>query len=144
MTEVVCNDLDFARGIGSPIRQFPEIPACFEEILMATRQCPFCGMLVSDYLPQCPFCREALTQVRLANRTPIGGHGEIRQGLLYMLLAGIIHYFAGGYSAMSLPLSINPAVAEYLSPLVFSFGLGLSLHGSYVHRKARTHSIRVR
>ena len=111
---------------------------------MATRQCPFCGMQVSDYLNQCPFCREALTQVRLSHRTSTAGHREIRQGLLYMLLAAIIHYFAGGYSTMSVPFSINPAVTEYLSPLLFSCGLGLSLHGSYVQRKARAHSIRLR
>jgi hypothetical protein len=111
---------------------------------MANRQCPFCGMLVSDYLTQCPFCREALAQVRLTHRTPAGGHGEIRQGLLYMFLAAVIHYFAGGYSAMSLPVPINSAVTEYLSPFLFLCGLGLSLHGLYLQRKARTHSIRLR
>jgi hypothetical protein len=113
---------------------------------MATRQCPFCGMLVSDYLTQCPFCREALTEIRLSNHAPVGGHGhgEIRQGLLYMFLAVVIYYFASGYSALTLPFSINPAVAGYLSLLMFSGGLGLSLHGFYVHRKVRTHFIRFR
>ena len=111
---------------------------------MVTRQCPFCGMQVSDYLTQCPFCREALKEVRQTTCSPNGGHGEIRQGLLYMLLAAVIHYFSGGDSAMSLPFAVSPVMAEYLSLLVFFGGLGLSVHGFYAHRKAGTHLIRFR
>jgi hypothetical protein len=61
------------------------------------------------------------------------GRKKIRQGLLYMLLAAVIHYFAGGYSAMQLPYPIQPVVTVYLAPLLFLGGLGLSLYG-YLHR----------
>ena len=103
---------------------------------MGTRQCPFCGKSVFDGLAQCPFCREALPEVAVASPPPNGGRGKIRQGLLYMLLAAVIHYFAGGHSAMELPFPIAPLVTVYLSPLLFLSGLGLSLHGFYLHRKA--------
>jgi hypothetical protein len=102
---------------------------------MATRQCPFCGKSVFDGLAQCPFCREALPEVAVASPSHNGGRGQIRQGLLYMLLAAVIHYFAGGHSAMELPFPIAPLVTVYLSPLLFLSGLGLSLHGFYLHRK---------
>jgi len=102
---------------------------------MATRQCPFCGKSVFDALAQCPFCREALPEVTLASRPRNGGGGKIRQGLLYMLLAAVIHYFAGGHSPMQLPFPIAPLVTIYLSPLLFLSGLGLGLHGFYLQHK---------
>jgi hypothetical protein len=43
-----------------------------------------------------------------------------------MLLAAVIHYFLGGYSEMNLPFAVHPAVKEYLSPLLFLSGLGLT------------------
>jgi hypothetical protein len=46
-----------------------------------------------------------------------------------MLLAAGIYYFAGGYSAIKLPVTIPPAVTTYLAPLLFFGGLGLSLYG---------------
>jgi ABC-type thiamin/hydroxymethylpyrimidine transport system permease subunit len=49
-----------------------------------------------------------------------------------MLLAAVIHYFAGGYSAIDLPFPIIPAVAVYLSSLLFLGGLGLTLYGFYL------------
>lgn len=88
-----------------------------------------------DSLAQCPFCREALPEVAVAGPPRNGGRGKIRQGLLYMLLAAVIHYFAGGHSAMELPFPIAPLVTVYLSPLLFLSGLGLSLHGLYLQRK---------
>jgi hypothetical protein len=103
---------------------------------MATRQCPFCGKSVFDGLAQCPLCREALPEVTLASRPRNGGGGKIRQGLLYMLLAAVIYYFASGHSPMALPLPIGPMVTTYLSPLLFLGGAGLSLHGLYLHRKS--------
>jgi hypothetical protein len=65
---------------------------------MARRECPFCGMLVSDYLTQCPFCHEALAEVLRGSRSSTGGHANIRRGLLYMILAAVIRDLAGGYS----------------------------------------------
>jgi len=58
--------------------------------------------------------------------------GQIRRGLLYMVLAAVIHYFAGGYSPMDLPFPINPWVTLCLTPLLFLGGLGLSLYGLYL------------
>ena len=66
----------------------------------------------------------------------VGKSREIRRGLLYMLLAGVIHYFAGGYSAMDLPFPINPVVTVYLSPMLFLSGLGLIVYGLFTWRKA--------
>jgi hypothetical protein len=96
------------------------------------RQCPYCGKLLPKNLPQCPYCRETLSGTRIVRIAPAAKHGQIRRGLLYMLLAAVIHYFAGGYSSMDLPFPIVPAVAVYLSPLVFLGGLGLVLHGFYL------------
>ena len=102
-----------------------------------TRQCPYCGKLVADVLPECPHCHEAIPEIRsaVARRSDVG-RGKIRRGLLYMLLAAVVHYFAGGYSAMELPFPIQPVVTVYLAPLLFLGGTGLSLYGSYLHRKA--------
>jgi hypothetical protein len=104
---------------------------------VATRQCPYCGKLVSDYLTDCPYCHEAIPGIRAAAPRRAGfGSAKIRQGLLYMLLAAVVHYFAGGYSAMALPFPIQPIVTIYLAPLLFLSGLGLSLYGFYLHHKA--------
>jgi hypothetical protein len=103
---------------------------------MATRDCPFCGKEVYDRLTQCPYCREPLAQapkVRAASSSD--GGSEIRRGLLCVLLATLIGYFAGGYSPLNLPLPIGPIVTTYLSPLLFLSGLGLSIHGYYLQHK---------
>ena len=101
---------------------------------MPTRQCPYCGKLISAHLVECPHCHETIPETRVS--APVHsntGRKKIRQGLLYMLLAAVIHYFAGGYSAMQLPYPIQPVVTVYLAPLLFLGGLGLSLYG-YLHR----------
>lgn len=100
---------------------------------MAVRQCPFCGMGVPDRLKQCPYCREAIPEIRVTKRHNPEGRKKIRQGLLWMLLAAVVYYFAGGYSAWQLPVTIQPLVTTYLIPLLFFGGLGLSLYGLYVH-----------
>jgi hypothetical protein len=102
---------------------------------VTARQCPYCGKLLSDHLTQCPYCREAISEVRLASPRRSDGRRKIRQGLLYMLLAAVIHYFAGGYSPMELPYPIQPVVTVYLAPVLFLGGLGLCLYGFYLHRK---------
>ena len=105
---------------------------------MATRQCPYCGKLLSDHVAECLYCHETLPtlpEIRVVSGRRPDGRGEIRKGLLYMLLAAVVHYFAGGYSAMQLPYPINPLLTVYLSPLLFLSGLVLSLHGFYLHRK---------
>jgi hypothetical protein len=106
---------------------------------MATRQCPHCGKAVFDRMTQCPHCREALgaiPQRRGDSARMIEGRGKIRQGLLCILLAAVVHYFAGGYSAMQLPYPIQLIVTVYLSPLLFLSGLGLSSLGFYLWQTA--------
>jgi hypothetical protein len=101
---------------------------------MPTRQCPHCGKEVSTLLTQCSYCREALPavpQIRGDSSRRTDGRNKIRQGLLCVLLAAVVHYFAGGYSAMQLPFPIQPIVSVYLSPLLFLSGLGLSFFGFY-------------
>jgi len=103
----------------------------------ALRQCVHCGRQVPSDRAQCPNCREALPEIRAAQQQPQGEkRSEIRRGLLYMLLAGVIHYFAGGYSAMNLPFPINPVVTVYLSPMLFLSGLGLIVYGLFTWKKA--------
>jgi hypothetical protein len=70
-----------------------------------------------------------IPEVPRPRRLASDGRREIRRGLLYMLLAAVVYYFAGGYSKMNLPIAIAPAVTTYLSPLLFLGGLGLSLYG---------------
>src|SRR5262245_9880364 len=98
-----------------------------------TRACPYCGKPVEASLERCPSCREAIPQSPIA--IPLfarKGRVMIRRGLMYMLLAGVIHYFAAGYSGMRLPVAIPSFVAQYLTPLMFLCGLGLGLYGFYL------------
>src|ERR1700704_710910 len=101
------------------------------------RRCVFCGKSMAARLTQCPFCREAVPQVQLSRRTGPDGRRQIRRGLLYMLLAGVIHYFAGGYSMpIQLPILILPLVTDYLSPLLFLGGLGMTIYGLFLRIKS--------
>ena len=102
---------------------------------MATRPCPLCTKFLCYHPTQCWYCREALPKVPVARRRPTGERGEIRQGLLYMLLAATTYYFAAGYSAMQLPFLIESVLTLYLLPFLFMCGLGLSLHGFYLCRE---------
>jgi hypothetical protein len=78
-------------------------------------------------LPHCLHCREALPEIRIKQDAPAEKRTQIRRGLLYMLLAVVIHYFAGGYSALDVPFPIDPLVTVCLTPLLFLGGLGLTL-----------------
>ncbi len=51
-----------------------------------------------------------------------------------MLMAGIIQYFAGGYSPLSVHIQIPSVVTTYLTPLLFLGGLGLTLYGLYLRK----------
>jgi hypothetical protein len=102
-----------------------------------TRQCVHCGKPISIRVRQCPFCREPNPEI--PRPRPLAGPGgrlQIRRGLLYMLLAGVIYYFSGGYSAFTLPISVNSAVNNYLAPLLFLGGVGLTLYGVYLRYKS--------
>jgi hypothetical protein len=94
-------------------------------------------------MTQCPFCREALPEPSRAAepaRVLPDGSSMIRRGLLYMLLAAVVGYFAGGYSGLKLPFPIQPYVTTYLSPLLFLGGFGLATYGFYLQHRATTHS----
>jgi hypothetical protein len=87
-------------------------------------------------LTRCPHCREDIPQVHVAARHRTGGRLQIRRGLLYMLLAGVIQYFAGGYSGLTVPMTVPPVVTAYLAPVVFISGLGLLFYGFYLRSKS--------
>jgi hypothetical protein len=53
-----------------------------------------------------------------------------------MLLAGVIQYFAAGYSPLTLPIQVPALVTAYLAPVVFVSGVGLMLYGFYVRAKS--------
>jgi len=99
---------------------------------MDTKSCPFCGKQVSVNLDRCPFCREAIPAVRVGARGSSGdGSANIRRGLLWALLAGVIYYFAGGHSGLKLPVEVPSFVNMYLTPILFLGGAGLSLYGLF-------------
>lgn len=111
---------------------------------MVIRECPFCGKKVAAHAKQCAFCRETLPEARRANAVSTSeGGSEIRRGLLFMMLAGVIGYFAGGYSNFKLPIPVLPMLNTYVTPLLFLSGLGLSVRGFYLKHKtaAPRHSV---
>lgn len=57
----------------------------------------------------------------------------MRRGLLYILLAAIIHYFAAGYSGYPLPITVPAFVTAYLTPLLFLGGVGFELYGIFLY-----------
>ena len=101
------------------------------------RTCVYCGKPFAAHLNRCPFCREAVPEVRLSRVSGPDGRAQIRRGLLYMFLAAVIHYFAAGYSApLQVPVFVLPLVTDYLTPLLFLGGLGLALYGFYLRIKS--------
>jgi ABC-type thiamin/hydroxymethylpyrimidine transport system permease subunit len=111
---------------------------------MSMRQCPYCGKNVTEARTECPFCHAMLPEIQVIHHRDNHADTEIRKGLLYVLLAAVINYFAGGYSALQVPYPIQPIVTTYLSPLLLLGGLGLTLHGFYLQRKAWSHTVRYR
>src|SRR5260370_38567464 len=90
---------------------------------LSTRPCVFCGKSMLAHLTRCPHCREDVPQVQLSSRKRTGGRHEIRRGLLYMLLAGGIQYFAAGHINVPLPIGGSPLVNALRAPAVFDDGL---------------------
>ena len=103
---------------------------------LATRPCVFCGKSMLAHLTRCPHCREDIPKVQLSSRPRTGGRSQIRRALLYMLLAGVIQYFAAGYSGFTLPITVSPIITTYLAPTVFISGLGLLIYGFYLRAKS--------
>jgi hypothetical protein len=110
---------------------------------MKIRECPFCGKRVAAQAKQCAFCRETLPEARRVKTVETSdGGGEIRRGLLFMMLAALIGYFAGGYSSLKVPVPVLPMLNSYVTPLLFLSGLGLSARGFYLkHKTAPRHSV---
>ncbi len=111
---------------------------------MVIRECPFCGKKVAAHAKQCGYCRETLPETPRLKSVPRSGAGggEIRRGLLFMLMAAVLGYFAGGYSGLKLPIPVLPMLNTYLTPLLFLSGLGLAVRGFYLkHRTMPRHSV---
>jgi hypothetical membrane protein len=53
-----------------------------------------------------------------------------------MLIAGAISYFVRGLSPWTFPVPVPSLVANYLLPLLFLSGLGLTLYGIYQQQRA--------
>ena len=100
---------------------------------MSTRQCPHCGKIIDSQLQQCPHCREAVgPQVDIRRSREKKGGPEIRKGLLWILVASVLHYYLHGHDPfVQIPLEIHPYVVEYFIPLLFLAGTGLVLMGIY-------------
>jgi hypothetical protein len=99
---------------------------------MSRRQCGYCGKYVPEQGTQCPFCREDLGPAPVTRGWHAdAGRSQIRRGLLYMLLAIVIQYFAGGYSALEFPYTVIPLVQQYLLPFMFLAGMGMVIFGVY-------------
>lgn len=100
------------------------------------RLCPYCGKPVATRLTRCPFCREEIQDVRFVARGyRVEAREKLRRGLLYILLAAVIHYFAAGYSTFTLPVTIPAFVTMYLTPLMFLAGIGFEFYGAILYLK---------
>ncbi|MGH9862031.1 MAG: hypothetical protein ACRD35_01260 [Candidatus Acidiferrales bacterium] len=100
---------------------------------MNERQCPYCGRLLLPDATTCPFCHETLLEAghHSVHFRSAAGATQIRRGLLYILLAGVLYYFAGGYSTFALPSNITWLLTQWALPLLFLGGLGLAIYGVY-------------
>lgn len=103
---------------------------------MKSRSCPYCGKPVGPTLINCPYCREAIPREQaLKNSFGEQGRKYMRRGLLYTLMAGVVYYFAGGFSPMTLPVSVPAEVNLYFTPLIFALGLGHVLYGLFLYMR---------
>ena len=97
----------------------------------AARQCAYFGKPVLKNTTHCPHCREVLPQVRVAPAVVVSRGNErsqILRGLLYMLLAVVVHYVLKRSGTLNLPFTVPP-ITLYLTPVMFLGGLGLALYG---------------
>ena len=96
---------------------------------MARRQCAYCGTFVGETVETCPNCREAIPVRVELHKGPAAGGAELRRGLLYMLLAAVIFYFARPESGLPIPFHVPDMVPTYMLPLLFLLGLGFTIFG---------------
>lgn len=106
---------------------------------MQERTCPFCGKKIGATVDRCPHCREASPQV-VSSRGSLGqsmrGREYVRRGLLWALVGGVIYYFAGGHSPLTIPFAVPGFVNMYLVPLLFLAGIGMALYGGYLRMRS--------
>ena len=57
-------------------------------------------------------------------------HGEVRRGLLYALMATVLYFFLGGYSAWNVYFEVSPFVQNILAPGIFLSGIALAVYAS--------------
>jgi hypothetical protein len=106
---------------------------------MPERVCPFCGKPFNVLLNRCPYCREdvprgtgtASAPIRRRSSSPTQARENVRRGLLWALLAGVLYYFASGASPLKVPIPIPEFVTLYLLPLVFLAGGAMALYGLF-------------
>lgn len=100
---------------------------------MSQRQCPSCGKYWPEQIAVCPNCREPMPSSVHAHRGggPRQGGETIRRGLLYMLLAAVLQYFASGNSPLQIPFAIPPFLTQTLLPFLFLAGLGMCALGIF-------------
>ena len=113
------------------------MPAAATKSAQDMRGCPFCGKPIRLDAMQCPFCREAIQQVRVrAREHSPEARAMVRRGLMYVLLGAIAHYFAAGYSGLTLPVVIPPVVTTYGTPLILACGFGLIAYGAFLYLRS--------
>jgi len=75
--------------------------------------------------------------VQLSSRPrSTAGRLQIRRGLLYMLLAGVIQYFAGGYSSFTVPVGVLRSLPDTRSRHVSERTGSAALTGFYLRAKS--------
>ena len=101
---------------------------------MGSRQCPFCGKIIRDYLRECSFCHENLPPVaRMASVAAPAeeGRSELRRGLLYMLGVAVIYYFLSPASPVKLTVPFAPLLLRADLPIFFLVSIGFALYGLF-------------
>lgn len=123
--ETTANPQPLHKQSGNPLGQMS-----MNDLRKRGRECAYCGKPVSNNTTRCPHCREVLPQVRVSS--PVASRGgkrnQILRGFLYMMLAVVVHYVLGRSDSFNLPFTV-PAIALYLTPILFLGGLGLALYG---------------
>jgi hypothetical protein len=106
---------------------------------MQERSCPFCGKKIRATVDRCPYCREATPPVAASSDSlgqAMRGRVYVRRGLLWALLGGVLYYFAGGHSPLTIPFEVPLFVNMYLVPVLFLAGLGMALYGGYLRLRS--------
>jgi hypothetical protein len=99
-------------------------------LAVETRQCVYCGHPIRTEARQCLKCRETQPEVRMDSPRPRSeSSGHLRKGLLLILLASVVYYFAGGHSPLEVPDRIAAPMRAYVMPMLYLAGFATSLWG---------------